>query len=95
MSTKAEMIDCALKARELIARDGWIKGFAKNHEGYCVVGAVRFAAHPEGNTCRLTYSVLSAIQKLIGPPSHWNDKPERTKEEVLQMFDSLIVRLRE
>jgi len=34
----------------------------------------------------------SGLNNVIGPCACWNDAPHRTKEEVLQVFDSAIVK---
>jgi hypothetical protein len=85
------------KVRKLIA-GGWTRGtFARNARGVPVQAqdkrAVRFC--PSGACWRVggAWRLIRLIEAEIGPRATlniWNDRPERTKAEVLALIDKTI-----
>jgi hypothetical protein len=92
-------------ARWILDNVGWCKGwYAKDAEGvrvwdyctrsaacYCLMGAVAVVE----TTPELRNSALDLLAVLVDPVnfasvSIWNDTLDRTKEEVLQIFDQAI-----
>jgi hypothetical protein len=86
-----------IKAKEVLERDGWIKGSYSSNRGYCAVGAV---INVDGVTVFDTDILppLNALLRQINTESKdpvftvtdWNDRDDRTKEEVLAVFDRAI-----
>jgi hypothetical protein len=78
-------------ARNLLDREGWIQDYTWTREGRCTVGAVLTPHLTEGSI-----EALELFADLIGCPrdwmaiAHWNDDPDRTKEQVLAVFDTAI-----
>ena len=85
--------------RERIAR-GWCQGRyatdahggyastgAANAEAWCISGAVRF--------CASGVVVVHALRKTLGSRqlAVWNDHPDRTQADVLDLFDRTIARV--
>ena len=69
-------------AARRIERYGWIRGSYGNYrKGYCVLGALRAGSlvpFPELHD----FLQLSAFESLVA----WNDAPDRTAEEVIDML---------
>ncbi len=65
-----------LEAANLIEEKGWCQGALRTQGGaHCVLGAL-IEASPSFD--------LKPLQALIGDSvAIWNDKPERTKEEII------------
>jgi hypothetical protein len=72
------------KAAEQIETHGWIQGCTKNDKGMCLIGAIYCVAN---GTPQLGMS-LNEIQANRGYSFSWNDKQERTKEEVVDYLRS-------
>lgn len=74
------------KAADLIEERGWTKGWNR-HDGLCLVDAVAEASRGGG-----FFAALSALDRYfdrrpIDPPIyHWNDAPERTASEVIEVL---------
>lgn len=93
------------EARELIAQ-GWTQhAFARDAQGeicaaseavatcWCIRGAVRrVCLTGESSESPLWGKVLHTLSTTLGRGglAEWNDAPERTKEEVLSLFDRAI-----
>jgi hypothetical protein len=83
------------KARALIEQDGWVQGtyYSLVTGCYCAQGAMTAAGIQEASyrlqVGRRIYGKSAATAKLI----NWNDAKNRTKEEVIAMFDNSIAAL--
>ncbi|WIC88918.1 hypothetical protein SEA_SHAGRAT_49 [Rhodococcus phage Shagrat] len=80
--------------RALIARDGWAQ--KSQHPGKCIVEAL-FVTAPDFDTF---LAASRAIKETLGVDrtfrlDHWNDAPERTKGEVLDVLQRTAIRLDE
>jgi hypothetical protein len=89
--------EALVEARNLIERDGWCQWAAADGRGaHCMGGALGRVTQGDPN-CTFTETELAAFRALgeatgtkdYGIPG-WNDKPGRTKEEVLAAFDRAI-----
>jgi hypothetical protein len=94
------------RARALVANGWSKETSARNENGFkvrwespeavqfCAGGALSRALMDETKTWsqKLIGSLMSSLLKKLPPGSiaNWNDKPERTKDEVLSLFDTLI-----
>lgn len=93
------------RAKELINEKGWAKGAYQDSDGcLCALGAVRAASHPEGHVYELSSlsdeqyelmwesaSHLAKFVPILGALVHeFNDHPDVTKEDVLDLFDRAI-----
>jgi hypothetical protein len=81
-----------LDAAELLETEGWIKGSMQNQHGFCMIGAVMAAA----NQPIIVFAIAKgpageALDQLKIKTNDstiwgWNDHPERTKQEVIDML---------
>lgn len=99
--TKKEII---AKAKEIIIREGWIKGsYYRPGEGYCMMGALRKAAwgsyrfggswlDEPANFEEYNQAQVCIETKAIGGVTiaWFNDKPTTTKEDVIAAFDKAL-----
>lgn len=84
--------DILKKAKKLVAQ-GWTKGdahrFGFGRCAYCSIGAIQAVGGIawEGERAR------RYLGTVVNKPyvSDWNDRPERTHEQVLAAFDKAIV----
>lgn len=76
----------AKAAADYIREHGWCQGITRNEKGgVCMYGASEFC----GAACGGVY-LDEAVREEIGMcVAGWNDKPGRTKEEVLAVFDRI------
>lgn len=71
-------------ARNEIDRRGHCRGYGEGGEGFCVHQAIGWAdSSPISEEA-------SVLMKDLGATVEWNDAPERTKAEVLALFDRAI-----
>ena len=85
------------KAKEEIEKYGWIQNaHGDRRRGYCVIGALE-AADPDwvdyDKHARALFSGVIPSGVTEDKESRilvWNDKPGRTKEDVLAAFDTAI-----
>ena len=103
---KKEMIQITLKARESI-ESGWTqKALARNNKGFCVhpldSGAVSWniigSFETDGDLVKIREAALKIIRDIVWDKSRstlvrWNDDPNRTKEDVLEVFDIALERI--
>ncbi len=75
-----EIGECYLKAIEVIEQKGWCKGHLLNAQGeVCMVGAIQMTNVPYN----AKDDALRLLHRTLGLAGHWNDAPERTKDEVI------------
>lgn len=86
-------------AKRLLVDKGWTKGELKAHGRYCSMGAFRMAATGNPNGGVMGYpdalKALHILKNAIyaaggGEITGWNDQSNRTKKEVLKVFDTAI-----
>jgi hypothetical protein len=86
----AEDTKLLIAARELVER-GWCKGIVPG--GVCADFALShsYRWHRDGDPLALD-KAMDRLQRAIGPVRVpvWNDRPERTKEDVLAAYDRAI-----
>lgn len=81
-------------ARRNILEHGWVQGFmGAKDTGFCMMGAVRDAGYglcgpPEEDGWTIAFRTLHELAQDDGHSAagYWNDDPERTRGEVLQML---------
>lgn len=80
------------RAADLLEEKGWCQNYPVDMEGrMCAVGAIRQASEGQEQgyfASRAAVKAQQAVEKAIGGEfiSRWNDRPERTKEEVVAIF---------
>jgi hypothetical protein len=82
------------EAAAAILKYGWIQGgFGGPREGFCVIGAINFvrASLAEHDLAMRAFREHLGIL-VIGS---WNDRPERTKEQVIEKLLSAADKLEE
>lgn len=81
-----------LTAAKKLLEQGWCQGSPRVGDSYCILGALYIRTH--GNTHSSVAVKASEIIRsaLPGHPliHKWNDKPGRTKSEVLSLMDRAI-----
>ena len=86
----AEILDAAAA---LIERNGWVQGtFGMLGEPHCAVGAMI-----ECTLGRVGLSLVTdqAVSQFVGEPTMiWNDRPERTQNEVTSTMRAVAMTLR-
>lgn len=96
------VIETLSKARGLLETKGWVQGTYRDSNGFCLVGAiqeVKDSFYPTGIYPHLLQSVLDTGYEIDYsihddvPLFDWNDEPNRTMEEVLELIDTTIARL--
>jgi len=96
--------ELACRTIEILEEHGWTKGQFVNPEGqYCLLGAIYTAAHEisESGAAEVwlaTPLINKLTDKINNKPfkflkskiamTYWNDQPERTKEEVIELLRS-------
>jgi len=75
-----EIGGCLLEAIDVLEKRGWCQRALANSNGnVCMAGAVQATNRPES----VRDNTLKSLHKTLGMLiSHWNDTPERTKDEV-------------
>lgn len=85
-----------MRAKANIEQHGWCQQVDKDEEGrFCVLGALIDATCYGGPEY---HDGLRCLQQAIGVAAwcsgagvwHWNDRPERTETDVLDLFDKAI-----
>lgn len=105
---KIRLIQCLEDTRDLIEK-GWTQGkfekrpFPFMKTKYCLVGAVKESVkrNPgpgyqevyDALDDQITYSFTSPLDRMWGGPIGWNDRPGRTKGEVIELINDAITRL--
>ena len=81
-------------AKEKIEKHGWIQNsYGSDEIGFCSSGAIQsFVGLPRNQCARLCHPAMIAVRNAVGEYCipEWNDRPGRTKEEVLAAFDKAI-----
>ncbi len=68
----------------------WIKGALKGKNNtYCTVGAI----HKLDIPCSLHFDISRTMRRITETESlsSWNDAPERTHQDILDLFDKAII----
>lgn len=94
------------EARRLLEKEGWIQGdFHRTGEGYCALGALRQVVyegycvvgaghHMCGGSAGVIFSeAYQRLQSQVGgrgTVAWWNDRPERTAEDVIMLFEKAL-----
>lgn len=89
------------EARRLLEEEGWVQGvFHRTGEGYCAVGALRqvvFVSHCcecHSSQCEQVFKeAYIRLQSQVGgrgTVAWWNDRPERTAEDVIMLFGKAL-----
>jgi hypothetical protein len=74
-----------LRAREILIKEGWVKGALYNRNGYCALGALSEAN--KANSCFYVYQKAhEALRAQMGNIAEFNDRKTTTKEDVLAKF---------
>lgn len=84
-----------MAARETLVVHGWTQGAYRKGNAFCAVGALAFNDYSaSGDTVEKAKGILAKTLMVREgwalSVSSWNDTPERTKEEVLALFDEAI-----
>jgi hypothetical protein len=88
------------KAADVLVEKGWCQGEKKNDEGnLCAIGALM---EVEDDYLESKYAMDAAAERLaaggeasamrtglLHPLARWNDRPERTAEDVILLFKEL------
>lgn len=86
------------RAAEIIRERGWLKGAAEDSSGQvCAAGAVLWAAVERMGSEEITadQSVMARDMELDYPiVQWWNDRSERTREEVIERLEFAAKKLR-
>jgi hypothetical protein len=84
MTDHNEVADVLDGAADIIERDGWCQGALERDGAVCAIGALTMAMRPTVARDR----AFAALARRLGGDSvaRWNDAPERTKQEVLDLF---------
>jgi hypothetical protein len=89
----AEMRKVLQDARRLLIEDGWIQGGGTGiamdpdrHGPLCISLAVSRAKRSYSNGVELETLGFSSVTEAFG----WNDAPERTFDDVIALFDSVL-----
>lgn len=79
-----------LKAANIIEQKGWCQKQAIKADGsVCISKALVDASYPNGNYNEARDLVIDKLGiRDVMPLTMWNDKPERTKEEVIAVLRS-------
>lgn len=92
-------VDILLGAKEALLRDGWQQGSIYSMEGRrtCLIGACRRAYSGNVMNGEVDAPVASALLSATDATAVtlWNDEPGRTFNEVIDLIDSTLVRLKE
>lgn len=92
MTTKTPQYILATAA-DILEADGWCQGVARDQAGrHCALGAIGTAAHKDGANLltREAFELQDAATDMLQAHlevdwvHEWNDKPGRTKDEVVQ-----------
>lgn len=89
---KNDVIECLQATKNILIKEGWTKNTILNSKGErCLSGAVI-----KNSNYVTSKHVLAEIEETIGERNipKWNDAPERTLEEVLDLIDKTIERLK-
>jgi len=80
------------KARKLIEKHGWCRGFMKNDNGhFCSIGAINEvsdSSSPENADAKA--KLYSLVCNRYSSVFNWNDTKYQKKERVLKVFDMAI-----
>lgn len=94
-------IDVLRRARTLIETRGWVQEAYENSEGCCLDGALMIASdYPDtlfDSRATASYHVARELVREeirdmtgVGDIIGWNDDPDRTKDDVTEVLDTVI-----
>lgn len=98
---KEESINLLRNAKERLFEKGWLQNsLGKSSGPNCLVGAVHYELGNKylSQSDMQIYRVFTALQDIIYPDNEkqnlddWNDSPERTFDEVIDVIDRTIKR---
>lgn len=72
-----------MKAWELLEQKGWCQGAFVSNGRHCAMGALREVYPDDLELWKAQGKMLSALEPSYSSVTWWNDRPERTKEEVI------------
>jgi hypothetical protein len=76
------------RAREILVEEGWCQGHLRDSSGrHCLVGALMDATL--AHSTRRFHRARDRVAFEVGSPVDWNDCPGRTKEQVLELLETL------
>jgi hypothetical protein len=76
-------------AAQYLETHGWCQGAMKYKDSVCLFGAIDAVSNCfTKDDSAIAYEINYRLRKIIGvrPTPHWNDAPERTKQEVIDML---------
>lgn len=84
--TKRVLANELRKAANLLVERGWVQRYFFNRNGFCMIGAIN--ALGSTNVCAVKLALGSYMRELNihASPVRYNDKPGRTKEDVLRLM---------
>jgi hypothetical protein len=77
-----------IEGRERIERGGFCKARFKSGTAFCTLGAIGWGERPSETKIEARRRLSAAVGTDRIP--HWNDAPERTKQDILDAFDAAI-----
>ena len=85
-----------MKARDILEK-GWCQGALQDGERHCILGSIRAVlglpmAFCSGDFERRYCSAVDAVSRIVSCPANFNDDPNRTHSEVLDVMDQAIQR---
>lgn len=94
-------VDILLGAKEALLTRGWYQGGMRGKNGeVCLLGATKVAAKSVSYDSGARAALLGTLGISVAPAAPggigtWNDVPGRTFNEVIDLIDSTLVRLKE
>ena len=91
------------RTRDLLANSGWIQNGWRSLDGFCCIGAIHQAAREipvPADPLHVSHEVIEEISKSISEKYGmegiimFNDYPGRTQEDVLDILDGTISRVK-
>ncbi len=76
------------EARKILLEKGWCRNFYEDITGRCcLIGAVIKQDSPEDAESEVINLIAELVPHKSLNVTGWNDRPERTKEEVIALLD--------
>lgn len=92
------VIEALEKARDIV-NNGWCQGdYGDGHGNYCAIGALAEATHwGNRDMNRSAYhdgkeALLALVPLPFGSVALYNDAPDTTKQDILDLYDAAIVK---
>ncbi len=86
-----EILDIVRKTRILFQHNNWIQGKLREGNCFCLlggflyVGADQESQCPDGAALGIIFSKITGYRYI----TDWNDKPGRSKEDVMTLLDQM------